>query len=382
MKKIIVISDSFKGSLTSRAIAQTAKEVIGRFYPNCTVVGLPVADGGEGTVDCFLEAVGGARITVSVTGPWGEPVDAAYARLGDTAVVEMAAAAGLPMVGQRLDPSRTTTYGVGQLLRHAVEHGARRLVLGLGGSATNDGGCGAAAAMGVIFRNAAGDAFVPAGGTLCEIASIDCTEVRSLLQGVTVEVMCDIDNPLCGSHGAAAVFGPQKGADTAMVQRLDDGLAHLARIIERDLGISVGDLPGAGAAGGFGAGAAAFLEATLRPGIEVVLDLVHFDEQLQDCDLVLTGEGCMDGQSLGGKVPIGVSRRARKQNVPVVAIVGITGPGIEPVYGEGITAVFTTNREALPFETIRCRGEADYRRTLTDLMRLLSAMNAHSIKNL
>lgn len=369
MKKVIVISDSFKGSLSSSAIAHTAAEVIGQFYPDCTVIGLPVADGGEGTVDCFLEAVGGQRVEVAVTGPWGEPIQAAYARIGDTAVVEMAAAAGLPMVGQRLDPSQTTTYGVGMLLRHAVEQGAKHLVLGLGGSATNDGGCGAAAAMGVVFRNAAGEIFTPVGATLYEITSIDCTEAKALLEGVTVEVMCDIDNPLCGDRGAAAVFGPQKGADAAMVRRLDDGLAHMARIIRQDLGTAVADLPGAGAAGGFGGGAAAFFGAALRPGIEVVLDLVRFDEQLTGCDLVLTGEGRMDGQSLGGKVPIGVSRRAKRQNVPVVAIVGITGPGIEPVYDEGITAVFTTNREALPFEAIRHRGEADYRRTLTDILR-------------
>ena len=378
MDKIIVISDSFKGSLSSSAIARTAEDVIRQFYPRCQVIGLPVADGGEGTVECFLEAVGGRRVTAPVTGPWGETVEAAYARMGDTAVVEMAAAAGLPMVGQRLDPSQTTTYGVGQLLRHAVEQGAKHLVLGLGGSATNDGGCGAAAAMGVVFRNAAGETFTPVGAALCEIASIDCTEVKALLKGVTVEVMCDIDNPLCGERGAAAVFGPQKGADAAMVRRLDDGLDHLAAIIRRDLGVDVADLPGAGAAGGFGGGAAAFFGAALRPGIEVVLDLVHFDEQLKGCNLVLTGEGRMDGQSLGGKVPIGVSRRAKRQNVPVVAIVGVTGSGIEPVYDEGITAVFTTNREALPFETIRNRGEADYRRTLTDLMRYTKAVRAIS----
>lgn len=378
MRKIIVISDSFKGSLSSSAIAQMAEDVIRQFYPRCRVIGLPVADGGEGTVECFLEAVGGQRVTAPVTGPWGEPVEAAYARMGDTAVVEMAAAAGLPMVGQRLDPSQTTTYGVGQLLRHAVEQGAKHLVLGLGGSATNDGGCGAAAAMGVMFRNTAGEVFTPVGATLCDIASIDCTEAKALLDGVTVEVMCDIDNPLCGERGAAAVFGPQKGADAAMVRQLDDGLAHLARVIQQDLHGSVADLPGAGAAGGFGGGAAAFFGAALRPGIEVVLDLVRFDKQLEGCDLVLTGEGRMDGQSLGGKVPIGVSRRAKRKNVPVVAIVGVTGSGIEPVYDEGITAVFTTNREALPFEAIRHRGEADYRRTLTDLMRYTKAVRAFS----
>ena len=375
MKKVIVISDSFKGSLSSSAIVRVARDVLGQFYPNCQVIGLPVADGGEGTVDCFLEAVGGERIAVPVTGPWEESVEACYGRIGDTAVVEMAAAAGLPMVGERLDPSKTTTYGVGQLLRHAVEHGAIHLILGLGGSATNDGGCGAAAAMGVVFRDKAGQSFVPVGETLGEIASIDCTAARALLSGVTVEVMCDIDNPLCGPQGAAAIFGPQKGADAAMIRQLDHNLGYLARRIETDLGITVSELPGAGAAGGFGAGAAAFFGAQLRPGIEVVLDLVRFEEQLDGCDLVLTGEGRMDGQSLGGKVPIGVSRRAKKKQVPVVAIVGITGPGIESIYDEGITAVFSTNREALPFAAVRDRGEDDYRRALTDLMRYTKAIS-------
>ena len=369
LNRIIVISDSFKGSLGSGEIARIATDCIRAFYPDCQVTGLPVADGGEGTVDCFLEAVGGDRVTVPVTGPWGEPVEAAYARIGDTAVVEMAAAAGLPMAGDRLDPSRTTTYGVGQLLLHAVEHGAAHLVLGLGGSATNDGGCGAAAALGVRFLDAAGHPFVPTGATLSQIASIDCSAAVERLRGIRVEVMCDIDNPLCGPRGAAAVVGPQKGADEAMVEQLDQGLAHLARIMARDLGRDVADLPGAGAAGGFGAGAAAFFGAQLRPGIEVVLDLVRFDALLDDCDLVITGEGRMDSQSLGGKVPVGVARRARQKGVPVVAIVGVVGADIEPVYDEGITAVFPTNREALPFNQIRHRGAEDYRRALTDLLR-------------
>ena len=369
MKKVIVISDSFKGSLGSGEIARIAADCIPSYFPGCQVVGLPVADGGEGTVDCFLEAIGGDRVVVPVTGPWGEPVEAAYARIGDTAVIEMAAAAGLPMVGTRLDPSRTTTYGVGQLILHAVEHGAKHLVLGLGGSATNDGGCGAAAALGVKFDNAAGESFVPVGATIPQIASIDCSAAADRLAGVTVEVMCDIDNPLCGPRGAAAIFGPQKGADEAMIRQLDDALGHLADVVETDLHQSVRDLPGAGAAGGFGAGAAAFFGAELRPGIEVVLDLVRFDDLLAGCDLVLTGEGRMDGQSLGGKVPVGVARRAKQKGVPVVAIVGVVGPGIDPVYDEGITAVFTTNREALPFAQIQHRGAEDYRRALTDLLR-------------
>ncbi len=375
MKKVIVVSDSFKGSLSSSQIVQIAKDRIPRYFPDCQVIGMPVADGGEGTVDCFLEAIGGERITVPVTGPWGEQVMGFYARIGDTAVVEMAAAAALPMVGDRKDPSRTTTWGVGELIRHAIEQDAKKIILGLGGSATNDGGCGCAAALGVRFLDSDGNTFRPVGATLKDIAALDCSEADALLQDVTVEVMCDIDNPLCGTRGAAAVFAPQKGADAAMVAELDAGLAHLAAVVQAQLGISVAELPGAGAAGGFGAGAVALLHAELRPGIEVVLDFVGFDRQLEDCDLVITGEGRIDGQSLGGKVPIGVSRRAKAQGVPVIAIVGIVSDDADAVYEEGITAVFNTNRAALPFAQIKDRGEADYRRTLDDVLRFAKAVS-------
>lgn len=377
MKKIIIVSDSFKGTLSSSQIVAIAKDRIPAHFPGCQVIGMPVADGGEGTVDCFLEAIGGERITVPVTGPWGEQVMGFYARIGETAVVEMAAAAALPMVGDRKDPSRTTTWGVGELIRHAVEQGAKKIILGLGGSATNDGGCGCAAALGVKFFDSERTAFTPVGATLKDIAALDCSEADALLRDVTVEVMCDIDNPLCGVRGAAAVFAPQKGADSAMVAELDAGLAHMAAVVQKQLDVSVAELPGAGAAGGFGAGAVAFLHAVLRPGIEVVLDFVGFDRQLKGCDLVITGEGRIDGQSLGGKVPIGVSRRAKKQGVPVIAIVGIVADDAEAVYDEGITAVFNTNRAALPFAEIKDRGEIDYRRTLDDVLRFAAAVSKH-----
>ena len=375
-RKVLVITDSFKGTLGSAEAARIAAGCFAEQMPGCRVTGLPVADGGEGTVDCFLEAVGGQRVTVPVTGPWDEPVEAAYARIGDTAVVEMAAAAGLPMTAAsgRLDPSRTTTWGVGLQLRHAVEHGAKRLILGLGGSSTNDGGCGCAAAMGVRFFNDRGEEFRPVGRTLRDIARVDVSAARALLEGVTVEVMCDIDNPLCGPRGAAAVFGPQKGADREMIAELDRGLGHMADVVRAQLGVDVLELPGSGAAGGFGAGAVAYLGAVLRPGVEVVLDLVGFDRLLEDCDLVLTGEGRIDGQSLGGKVPVGVARRARGQGVPVVALVGAVGDGMGAVYQEGITAVFNTNRAGLPFEKLRPRAADDYRAALTDLLRFAKAL--------
>lgn len=365
MKKIVVISDSFKGTISSSRVAKIAKDCILKYFPGCQVVGLPVADGGEGTVECFLEAVGGEAVTCTVKGPWGEPMEAQYAKIGTVAVVEMAAAAGLPLAAPKLHPGLTTTYGVGQLIAHAVKQGAEKIILGLGGSATNDGGCGCAAALGVKFHNEAGEAFCPTGSTLKDIVKIDASEAKKLLQGVEVEVMCDIDNPLCGKRGAAYVFAPQKGADAAMVEELDKGLCHLASLMED----GIADLPGAGAAGGFGAGAVAFMGAKLRAGIEVVLDMVEFEKQLQGCDLVITGEGRIDGQSLGGKVPVGVSRRAKAMGVPVVALVGVVGDDADAVYEEGITAVFNTNRAGLPFEKILNRGEEDYRRALESLLR-------------
>ena len=255
MKRCIVISDSFKGSLSSRAICAIHKERIPLIFPGCEVIALPVADGGEGTCECFLEACGGERVEVDgVQDPYGAPIRAAYARLADgTAVIEMAAAAGLPLVAGRKNPMLTTTYGVGQLLRHAIDHGATRIVLGLGGSATNDGGCGCAAALGVRFYDEAGQEFLPVGESLARVASIDCSAVKELLAGISLTAMCDIDNPMHGENGAAYVFGPQKGADEAMVRRLDEGLRSLDRVIARCLGLNVASLPGAGAAGAFGA---------------------------------------------------------------------------------------------------------------------------------
>ncbi len=374
MKKVVVISDSFKGSLSSSQICGIAADCIHRFDPECNVVGLQVADGGEGTVDCFLETMGGEKVCLPVLGPWRENLEACYARIGDTAVVETAAAAGLPLVGERKDPSLTTTYGVGMQIRHAIEQGAKRIILGLGGSATNDGGCGCASALGVQFYDENNEPFCPVGNTLHRIARIDNSEAEHLLQGVSVEVMCDVDNPLCGPKGAAAIFGPQKGADAAMIQMLDKGLAHMASVVQQQLNQDVAQIPGAGAAGGFGAGAIAFMHASLRPGIDVVLDMVEFTKQLKNCDLVITGEGRIDGQSLGGKVPVGVSRCAKGSGVPVIAIVGIIGDGIEAVYEEGITAIFNTNRKGLPFEQIKDNGEEDYRSALEDVLKFYYAV--------
>ena len=373
MKKVVVISDSFKGTLSSREICDIARESVPRILPGCAVTAIPVADGGEGTVSCFLDSIGASPVTVSVQGPYGETVDAVYARKGNRAIIEMASAAGLPMVGSNLDPERTTTNGVGMLLRHAVENGCNELLLGLGGSCTNDGGCGCAAALGTRFFDADGNPFVPVGGTLGNIARIDNRETEKLLRGVSLTLMSDVDNPLCGVRGAAHVFGPQKGADAAMVERLDAGLAHLAAVIERDLGVRVADIPGAGAAGGMGAGCMAFLGARMRSGIEAVLDLVDFDAQIDSADLVITGEGRIDSQSVHGKVISGIARRTQPRGVPLVAIVGSIAPDAQEAYELGVTAMFGIDRTAKAFTEYAAESAAYYRATLEDVLRLLAA---------
>ena len=374
MSKYVLIPDSFKGTLSSADICRIAAEEILRLEPSAEVCAIPVADGGEGTVDAFLAAVGGRRIEAPCTGPWGEPVTAHYALLPDgTAVVEMAAAAGLPLAGDACDPEKTTTYGVGQLMAHALSHGAVRLVLGLGGSATNDGGCGAAAALGAEFLDEQGSAFVPVGGTLTRIARIRTETLRRTLGGVPVTVMCDIDNPLCGPEGAAAVFGPQKGADAAMVARLDAGLRHLAQVLARDLGMEVLTLSGGGAAGGFGAGAAALFGGVLRMGIDTVLDTVDFDRRCRGARLVITGEGYLDSQSMRGKTVIGVARRAKALGIPVAVLAGCE-TALDAVYAAGVSGVFPVNPSPCTLEEARRHGQENLRFTVGNLLRFMAAL--------
>lgn len=372
MKKIILIPDSFKGTMSSGEICEIMAGQINRHFPEANVISIPVADGGEGSVDAFLTAMGGEQVWLDVKGPYREEMQAYYGLIpGGIAVVEMAAAAGLPLVGDNKNAERTTTFGVGQLIEHAARSGIKRLVVGLGGSSTNDGGTGAAAALGVRFYNQAGEAFIPVGATLKDIDRIDVSGLCPDLKKIELVTMCDIDNPLCGPQGAAAVFGPQKGADPAMVERLDQGLLHMAVIARRDLGIDVLDLPGAGAAGGMGGGMVAFLGSRLEMGIETVLNTVGFNDLLQGADLVISGEGKIDTQSLRGKVVIGVARRTKKMDVPLLAIVGDIGDNIEGAYDEGVTAIFSINRVAIPFQEARPRARNDLALTLDNLMRFL-----------
>lgn len=373
MKKCVVVSDSFKGTVSSREICAIAQRVIPRHFPACEVVCIPVADGGEGTVDCFVQAMGAQRVEITVTNALGEKSAAAYARLGELAIIEMAAAAGLPQVGALRCPGTATTYGVGELIAHAVDSGCRKILLGLGGSATNDGGCGCAAALGVRFTDAGGRAFVPVGATLDRIAHIDASAARERLHGVRVIAMCDITNPMHGHSGAACIFAPQKGADEAAVRELDRQLRTLDKTFRRELNASVAMLPGAGAAGAFGAGCVALLGAELRRGIEVVLDVVGFDALLTDADLVITGEGRIDAQSTHGKVVGGVARRAHARGVPVFAIVGDVGDDAYGAYDAGVSAIFSINRLAVPRDEAKARSHIDYTHTLDDLLRCIRA---------
>ena len=371
MKKCIVISDSFKGTLSSLEICRIARQSIPRFFPDCEVVTIPVADGGEGTVSCFLEALHATPVTVETSGPYGDPIQATYARSGRCAIVEMACAAGLPLVGSRLNPEETTTYGVGTLIRHAIEGGCTEILLGLGGSAPNDGGCGCAAALGVRFYDRDDQPFLPVGKSLGRISRIDTRQADLLLEGVKITVMCDVDNPLCGPSGAAHVFAPQKGADPQMVARLDEGLGSLASVIHRHLGADIVNLPGAGAAGGMGGGCVAFLGAALKPGIEAILDLVEFDSHLNGADLVITGEGRIDSQSFRGKVISGITRRTRAKSIPVIAIVGSIDQSASAAYDLGVTALFGINREGKSFADCAHHSQENYRRTLEDVLRCI-----------
>lgn len=372
MKKCVVVTDSFKGTVSSREICAIAQQVIPRHFPACEVVCIPVADGGEGTVDCFIQAMGAQRVEVTVTNALGEKSAAAYARIGELAIIEMAAAAGLPQVGALRCPGTATTYGVGELITHAAHSGCKRILLGLGGSATNDGGCGCAAALGVGFLDADGQSFVPVGDTLGRIARIDTAEAEALLRSVEITVMCDVTNPLYGPTGAAYVFAPQKGADAEKVKSLDAGLRHFGDVIRSQLGIDVSRMPGAGAAGGMGAGCVALLGGTIQSGIDAVLDVTGFDRQLEGADLVITGEGRIDSQSADGKVVSGVARRTRAKGVPLIAIAGGIADSAGAVYDIGVSAMFSTDRAALPVDMLGARSPSDYEATLSDIMSLIA----------
>lgn len=373
MKKCIIISDSFKGTLSSSEIAGIAKTTILEVFPNCEVLAFPVADGGEGTVECFLDTLQGEKVTITTVGPYpNEYIQGVYGRIGNTAIIEMASVAGLPLVAERKNPSETTTYGVGQMIAHALDNGCTEILLGLGGSATNDGGCGCAAALGTIFYDQDNKPYVPTGGTLNKISRIDNNATFERIKDVKITVMCDVDNPMFGPKGAAYIFAPQKGANEDMVEQLDNNLKHLSEALKKHIEVNVEEVPGAGAAGAMGAGCIAFLGAELKSGIDAILDMLNFDNHLDNVDLVITGEGRIDSQSIDGKVLSGIAKRIKPVNIPLVAIVGCIDDSAVAVYDLGVTAMFGINRAGLPFAESSTRSSKDYRATLLDVLRLIN----------
>ncbi|EJL6322621.1 glycerate kinase [Vibrio cholerae] len=351
--KVVIAPDSFKESLTAKQVCDAIQAGLARVWHDAKFVAIPVADGGEGTVQSLVDATQGRLVEVKVMGPQGKRVEAFYGMLGDnqTAVIEMAAASGLhhvPLV-QR-DPKLTTSFGTGELIRHALDQGVTKLIIGLGGSATNDGGVGMLAALGARFTNADGDPIQLTGGGLRELTHIDLQDFDPRLQHCDILVACDVNNPLCGDKGASAVFGPQKGATPEDVQLLDGVLRQFGLLTEKVTGKMVLESAGAGAAGGMGAALLAYTQARLRPGIEIVLETVQLAYQVSDADLVITGEGRIDSQTVHGKTPMGVAKVAKRFDVPVLALCGCTGDNYQAVYQCGIDAVFAAVPRAMSLE--------------------------------
>lgn len=376
MKKCILVPDSFKGTLSQIEICESMEKVIRKQEKDCMIRSIPVADGGEGTVDCFLHALDGEKIEVTVSDPYFNPIHTYYGAFKqfNTAVIEMASCAGLTLVEKngmdQRNPMVTTTFGVGELIKDAIEKGYRNLIIGLGGSCTNDAACGLAAALGIEFYKGENETFIPTGGTLTEIKWIDKKNMKKELKDCTITVMCDIDNPLYGEKGAAYVYAPQKGADETEVAVLDNNLRYFSSLILNQFGIDLTPLKGGGAAGGMGAGLYAFFNGVLKPGIDVVLDLVSFDQELEGADLIFTGEGRIDGQSIRGKVVAGVGMRAKRKEVPVIAVVGSIGEGMKAIYDMGVEAVISINQSPMPFEEARFLSRQNLEQTMETILRI------------
>lgn len=341
--KVVIAMDSFKGTYSSLQVAEFISKGIYKVYPDADINTIAVADGGEGTTNVLVDSLCGRMVELTVQNPVGKPIQAAYGILPDsTAVIEMSAASGLTLLSpQKRNPLITSTYGAGQMIMDAIEKGCPKIIIGLGGSATNDGGVGMASALGVRFLDKAGNDLAPGGAALKLLDCIDVSGLSPKVRSTEFLVACDVENPLCGSDGASAVFGPQKGADNEMVRELDCCLRHYGDKILQTLCIPVAEVPGAGAAGGMGAGLIAFCNAKLIKGVDLILDYLEFDRWVQQADIVITGEGRLDSQTIYGKVPVGVAKRAKKYGKPVYAIAGFLGEGAQAVYDHGIDAVIS-----------------------------------------
>lgn len=373
-KTFVLAPDSFKESMTAKEVCIAMEKGLRKVYPTANYVHIPMADGGEGTVQSLVDATGGQLRYIEVTGPLGEPVTAAYGLLGDgtTAAIEMASASGIHLVNKdNKNPLKTTTYGTGELIRECLNQGIRKIIIGIGGSATNDGGTGMAEALGAKFLDAKGNTLPRGGGSLGGLANIDISSLDARLQQVQLIVACDVTNPLCGEHGAAHVFGPQKGATPEMVQQLDANLAHYADVVKRQLGKDVRDLPGAGAAGGLGAGLLIFTRTALQKGIEIVIEYTGLKQKLANADIVFTGEGGIDFQTKFGKTPYGVAQAAKQSGKKVIAVAGYIGEGIDTLYQEGIDAVFGIVPGASELGKLLVEGPQNVERTCENIARVL-----------
>ncbi|WP_434670209.1 glycerate kinase [Klebsiella sp. B345] len=372
--KIVIAPDSYKESLSALEVATAIEAGFQEIYPDAEYVKLPVADGGEGTVEAMVAATQGHLVQVTVTGPLGEPVQAFYGLSGDErcAFIEMAAASGLESVPvANRNPLITTTWGTGELIRHALDAGVQQIIIGIGGSATNDGGAGMVQALGGKLLTQDNQQIATGGGALEQLARIDLSELDSRLADCRIDVACDVTNPLTGPEGATAVFGPQKGATAEMIVRLDRALAHFAQIIQRDLAVDVLQLEGGGAAGGMGAALYAFCGARLRPGIEIVTDALHLAELVADADLVITGEGRIDSQTIHGKVPVGVAKVAQRYNVPVIAIAGSLTTDVGIVHQHGLDAVFSVIYSVCTLEEALANAADNVRMTARNVAAVL-----------
>lgn len=373
--RIVIAPDSFKGSLSSLEVAEAMERGVKRVLPESTTILLPLSDGGEGLVDSLVVASGGNLLEYEVQGPLGSPVLAQMGLLGDgkTAVIEMAQASGLTLITEEeRNPLITSTFGTGQLIEKALDLGCTKLVIGLGGSATNDGGLGMAQALGFRFLDKKGQPLGSGGAELARLATIDTGHVDPRLHNVQIEVACDVDNPLTGPQGASHIYGPQKGATPEMVEFLDKALANYDRVLQKDLGQDVGLTPGAGAAGGLGAALMALVGGKLVSGIELVLKVLGFAEKTKGAQLVLTGEGKFDAQSAYGKVPVGVGRQSLKLGVPVVVVAGTVLPDAEVLHGEGITAYFSILNKPMSLQEAMDNGAELVENQVAEVMRLFA----------
>lgn len=375
-KTFLLAPDSFKESMTAKEVCEAMEIGIKRAIPNAECIHVPMADGGEGTVQSLVDATGGNLIKKEVTGPLGTPVTAQYGILGDgkTGVIEMAAASGIHYVTKETkDPFITTTLGTGELIRDCIEKGITDIILGIGGSATNDGGTGMAAALGYKFLDKDGKELPQGGGYLGELDTINISDVIPRLKNINILVASDVTNPLCGERGASAVFGPQKGAAPEMVRILDKNLRHFSKVVKEQIGIDIVDVPGAGAAGGLGAGLLAFTNAKMKKGIEIVIEFTNLKEKLQNVDYCFTGEGGIDFQTKFGKAPYGVAQAAKSVNssIKVIALAGYVGKDAEALYAEGFDAIFGIVPGAADIDTLLAQGKENITRTSESIARLL-----------